>query len=250
MPFHQACCLFLAINSWLDISKEPKKEICFIPCKLSELQSELLTIYSNNARNSGDVHILEPVKKGKYSGTRTTNQNYQEMLAKNAPQIKLWNEEFEQFERLSMREGEPVLCTRNHWEKDLQNGSLGTIINVYSELQEQFDCKDQPTGEAYTDIQWDNGQIRPLTEDLIDDIELAYSITAHKAQGSQWNTIIFPVYKCRNLDRSLLYTAITRAKKKVILLGDPDIAKQAVLEIPHSFQRITGLCELLYSDVE
>jgi len=131
----------LAINSWLDISKEPKKEICFIPCKLSELQSELLTIYSNNARNSGDVHILEPVKKGKYSGTRTTNQNYQEMLAKNAPQIKLWNEEFEQFERLSMREGEPVLCTRNHWEKDLQNGSLGTIINVYSELQEHLTAK-------------------------------------------------------------------------------------------------------------
>ena len=88
------------------------------------------------------------------------------------------------------------------------------------------------------------------SEDLVDDITLAYSITVHKAQGSQWNTVIVPVYQARNLDRSMLYTAITRAKTKVIMIGDLAQAKKVTQELPKVFQRTTGLKIFLKENFE
>lgn len=79
-------------------------------------------------------------------------------------------------------------------------------------------------------------KIRPFTEDMVDDVILTYSITVHKAQGSQWDVIIVPVYKTINLDRSKLYTAITRARKKVILLGDLEETR-TVVKISLMFQK-------------
>ncbi len=228
-------------GNWPELSENINDDICFIPCKLSKIKEKLASLYSDCLMKNTDVKILEPLKAGKYSGTQRTNQTCQEAFAKNSRPVKLWNTEFDQFETISIKEGEPVICTRNHWDKDLQNGSLGKVIEVYTEPREQFNSKNEPTGEAYADIEWDDGVIRALTEDMIDDIILAYSITVHKGQGSQWDTIIVPIYQARNLDRSMLYTAITRAKKKVILLGDLDEAKKITQEPPKAFNRTTGL---------
>ena len=59
-------------------------------------------------------------------------------------------------------------------------------------------------------------------------IELAYAISVHKAQGSQWPLVIVPVYRSRILDRTLIYTAATRASEQVVLVGDRDVFKSAV----------------------
>jgi exodeoxyribonuclease V alpha subunit len=61
--------------------------------------------------------------------------------------------------------------------------------------------------------------------DLLDELELAYAITVHKSQGSEYPVVIIPMYSCPPMlmSRNLLYTAVTRARKMVILVGRSDI---------------------------
>jgi len=220
-------------------------EICFIPCKINDIKEKLVSLYEKFQLSNEDVQILEPVIKGKYCGTHHTNQLCHDKFAKDKAQIKIWNNEFDQYETLQFKEGEPVICIKNHWDKELQNGSLGIIESVYKKPIEQFNSKDESIGLAFADIKWDDDIIRPLTEDMVDDIVLAYSITIHKAQGSQWDIIVLPVYQARNLDRSMLYTAITRAKNKVIMLGDIEEARRIIKLPPKAHERMTGLTEFI-----
>jgi exodeoxyribonuclease V alpha subunit len=72
-------------------------------------------------------------------------------------------------------------------------------------------------------------------------LELAYALTIHKAQGSEWPNVIIPIVPSRLLDRSLIYTAVTRAKCQVLLLGDESAAKAAVAKNSRASLRGTGL---------
>ena len=77
-----------------------------------------------------------------------------------------------------------------------------------------------------------------------EDLELAYAITIHKSQGSEYAAVIMPMYRGPRLlmTRNLLYTAVTRAKSCVCLLGDP-LAFQAMLHNETEQKRYSGLCE-------
>ena len=99
-------------------------------------------------------------------------------------------------------------------------------------------------------IRWDDGLERDLTPDLLPHLELAYAITIHKAQGSQFPRVIVPVRSSRLLDRTLLYTAITRAQKQVILVGDVAAAKAAVEAPPHASLRQVALGSMLNEVLE
>ena len=90
-------------------------------------------------------------------------------------------------------------------------------------------------------VEWDDGVRRPITRAMLDDIELGYAITVHKAQGSEWPRVIIPVTTSRLLDRTLLYTAITRAKDQVILVGNADAAEKAALAPPKANMRNVAL---------
>jgi exodeoxyribonuclease V alpha subunit len=81
--------------------------------------------------------------------------------------------------------------------------------------------------------------------EVLDAIELGYAVTVHKAQGSQFRRVIVPVSKARNLDRTMLYTAITRATHQVLMVGDHAAASLAARELPHSSHRRVGLRELV-----
>ena len=81
-------------------------------------------------------------------------------------------------------------------------------------------------------------------------IELAYAISVHKAQGSQWPLVIVPVYRSRILDRTLIYTAATRASKQVVLVGDRDVFKAAVEMTPTNLMRDVTLASRLRSFTE
>ena len=62
----------------------------------------------------------------------------------------------------------------------------------------------------------------------LEDMDIAYAITTHKAQGSQFPRVVIPVYRSRILDRTLLYTAVTRAQLQVVLVGDRDTYELAI----------------------
>jgi exodeoxyribonuclease V alpha subunit len=139
-----------------------------------------------------------------------------------------------------------VLCTRNMWDRGLQNGSLGIVSEV-------VDAPSPTTADAGADgpvlawIDWDDGTRKPLYESMLDDVELGYAITVHKAQGSQWKRVIVPVAATRMLDRTLLYTAVTRAQEQVLLIGDHAAAAGAVRAPPRAAARVVALDLILRS---
>ena len=99
-------------------------------------------------------------------------------------------------------------------------------------------------------ILWDDGKTREITAELLPDLELAYAITIHKAQGSAFRRVIIPVRQSKLLDRTLLYTAVTRAEQQVILVGDVAAAKAAVQAPRHSERRHVALGALLCEQFE
>jgi exodeoxyribonuclease V alpha subunit len=82
---------------------------------------------------------------------------------------------------------------------------------------------------------------------MLDDLELGYAITVHKAQGSQWPRVIVPLTGHRLLDRTLIYTAVTRAQKQVLIVGDEAAAKAAVESAPRVQSRQVALDLLIRS---
>ena len=79
-----------------------------------------------------------------------------------------------------------------------------------------------------------------FAEDSLDRIELAHAITVHKAQGSQFRRVIIPVVHSRLLDRTLVYTALTRAVDQVVFVGDRRALVAAIEAPPRSQQRMVG----------
>jgi exodeoxyribonuclease V alpha subunit len=137
--------------------------------------------------------------------------------------------------------GDPVLCTRNLWDRGLQNCSLGVVVEVESEPRALTNVAGEVTGLALAWVDWDDGVRRPIVEEMLDDLELGYAITVHKAQGSQWPRIIVPLTGHRLLDRTLVYTAVTRAQRQVLLVGDEAAAKAAVEGQPRAQSRQVSL---------
>lgn len=125
--------------------------------------------------------------------------------------------------------GEPVIWTVNDYELRIMNGSLGIVVNhTIDDTQEVL----------VVDF---DGEQRRIPVGLLDNLDLAWAITAHKAQGSQFDTVVIPVTRSRILDRPLLYTAITRAKRRVVLVGDRAAFEAAVGQPPSSSRRQTGM---------
>ena len=114
------------------------------------------------------------------------------------------------------RPGDKIIQLRNNYDKNLFNGDIGTIVSVdpsAGTLDAEFD------GDRHT-----------FTRGEFGDLALAYAISIHKSQGSEYPVVIVPLLKAHfmMLQRNLLYTAITRGKKKVFLVGEPAAYAMAV----------------------
>jgi exodeoxyribonuclease V alpha subunit len=116
----------------------------------------------------------------------------------------------------------------NDYQKELWNGSLGTIECILSSngRRSLLCCLD--------------GARKEIPEEDLHRIDLAYAITVHKAQGSQFKRVIVPMVKNRLLDRTLIYTALTRGMEQVVFIGDRDAFDAAVIAPPHSHERQVG----------
>jgi len=173
-----------------------------------------------------DVQVLAPMHKGT-AGVGNLNLQLQAALNPHAKGFRSPVGEF--------RPGDKVIQLRNDYDRDLFNGDIGVVASIDVEagtLDAEFD------GERHT---FDRGALGNLA--------LAYAISIHKSQGSEYPVVIIPLLKAHfmMLQRNLIYTAITRGKKKVFLVGEPAAYAMAVrnadskLRTTHLRERITAL---------
>ena len=85
-----------------------------------------------------------------------------------------------------------------------------------------------------------DGARHEIPEEEFHRIDLAYAITVHKSQGSQFKRVIVPVFRSRLLDRTLIYTALTSGMEQVVFIGDGNVFSDAVTAPPHSHERQVG----------
>lgn len=219
-------------GNWLGMTNDETADVAFLPCKKELICETIVDLFALDPQNT---QILGPLRNAA-SGTKSLNEVCQARFTRSGPLVTRWNDEFEVAIGCGLHLDDMVLCKRNMWAKGLQNGSLGRVVKV-----EPASTEPEEADTALAWIEWDDGVRRPLTVGMLDDVELGYAITVHKAQGSQWPRILIPVVKSRMLDRTLLYTAITRAQAQVILVGEIDAAEAAALAPPNSQLRNVAL---------
>lgn len=178
------------------------------------------------------IQVITPSRKGQ-CGTVELNRRLQEIL-----NPKSYEKEEKTFGEKVIRVGDRVMQTKNNysieWEKNgyagvgIFNGDIGTVLSIdrdSASMQISFD-------ERVCDYEFAH----------VDELEHAYAITVHKSQGSEYPVVIIPLYHCAPmlLSRNLLYTAITRASKMVILVGSSDVLS-VMIENERKADRVTFL---------
>jgi exodeoxyribonuclease V alpha subunit len=145
-----------------------------------------------------DIQVLTPMNRG-IAGTANLNAELQKALNPNGEGLGRGPEE--------LKTGDKVMQIRNNYDKDVFNGDIGRIVKVDREDQEAVVLFDgRPVVYDYSDL---------------DELVLAYAISVHKSQGSEYPAVIIPVLTQHYvlLQRNLVYTAVTRGKKLVVLVG-------------------------------
>ena len=168
-------------------------------------------------RGCDDVQTLGAIKRGA-NGIRAINATMHAYASATRKKLEGWD----------LAEGEPIVYLVNDYEKGLWNGSLGRIDHVVS-----------TAGKRAMACSLD-GMEHELLEEDFQHVDLAYAITVHKAQGSQFKRVIVPVTRSRLLDRTLIYTALTRGIEQVVFIGDRNAFEGAIIATPHSQERQVG----------
>lgn len=190
-----------------------------------------------------DIQVLTPMRKG-LLGVERLNGILQQYL--NPPMRDKVEKEHG---AILFREGDKVMQTRNNyqlaWEINTKfglcvdkgmgvfNGDMGVIrqINDFAETMT---------------VEFDEGRMVEYPYKLLDELELAYAITIHKSQGSEYPAVVIPLLQGPSMlmNRNLLYTAVTRARKCVTLVGNEATFVQMVQNTSQQ-KRYSGLCERL-----
>jgi exodeoxyribonuclease V alpha subunit len=190
--------------------------------ELAQLAARLLL------ESSDDAIVLTATREL----ARAINQIVQESMTKGRREVMIWNDEFECMEATGLREGDAVICTANHWHLDIQNGSMGTVVRVAGDGEEG----------SLGEVEWDDGVVRKISMDLLDDLELGWALTIHKSQGSQWRRVVVCLpASSRMVDRSQIYTAVTRVRSQVLILGQRSHLAAVVKERKAADRRHVGL---------
>lgn len=174
-----------------------------------------------------DIQVLAPMNRG-LLGVRNLNQELQ--AAVNPPR----DAATAMLDGIALRVGDRVLQRINNYDRLVFNGDLGTITAIDAEEQEvTVAFEHEPSVYHFTDL---------------DELQLAYAITIHKSQGSEFPAVVIPLHTQHfvMLKRNLLYTAITRGKRLVTLVGHRRAIEMAIQRIDDS-QRISALAQRISS---
>ncbi|MFG0339729.1 ATP-dependent RecD-like DNA helicase [Pseudomonas sp. zjy_13] len=230
-------------GQWPTFSTYEGDDVVFLPCSDDQIIPTVIRLYEQDPRNT---QILSATKSCRYAGVETINRVCHTMYADHSKQLLVENADSGEIEAAGLCVGDLVMYTANDWTRNLQNGSLGQLEEAFDQPRSvNIGDEDKPRIRTAVGIARFEGVKHFVLDTDIDSLELAYSITVHKAQGSQFKRVIVPVRKSRILDRTFIYTAATRAQVQVILVGDIEAVREAIKLPPKAFSRRVGLRSML-----
>jgi len=178
--------------------------VTFIDCMPEKIVSTLFDVYKSWGCEA-NTQILGVTKSG-VAGVHAVNDYFHQFLSAGKRRLSQWQ----------FAEGDPIIHLENDYERMLFNGSLGHITNIVNNGHEfSLICKFDEVDHTFTETEFDK-------------LALAYGITVHKAQGSQFRRVAIPIMKSRLLDRTMIYTALTRGIEQVVFVGDKRALEEAV----------------------
>ena len=196
----------------------------FLLASKNDLLKVITTTYSSllEISDKEKIQILAPIYKG-ICGINEINKAIQDLFNKNELIIE--------YGELIYKAEDRVMQLVNRPEDNIFNGDIGYIYDIYKE-----------NGKYKIIIDYDNNLVTYEKQEL-NQITLSYACSIHKAQGSEFDNIIIPFIDNYNfmLNKNLTYTAVTRAKKKLILCGNPNVFYKSI-EPNNTVIRQTALC--------
>ena len=220
-------------DSNLDLFKpDPKADVFFLreqdPVKIEKFITKLAQKFKDDKRS---FQILSPRNQGPLS-VDSLNTLLQDVLNPASPdlaEIKCFN--------YTLRRGDRIIIKKNDYENDVFNGDIGKVIHI---------------GGGNVSVLIDGRSVSLPVDELEGKLKLAYAITVHSSQGQEYKYVILPFinqYGKNMLQRNLLYTAITRAKEKVIIVGHGSAIERAINN-SSVHQRNTRLGERIKSCIQ
>jgi len=224
-------------------SSNERDEVVFLPCSDEQIIPTVLRLYEQDSENT---QILSATRSCRFTGVNALNRICHVQYGDHTRQLLVENQETGEVEATGLSVGDLVMYTANDWARNLQNGSLGKLEEVFDKPRSvDLGDENKPYFCTALGMATFEGVKHYILNTDIDSLELAYSITVHKAQGSQFRRVIIPVRKSRILDRTFVYTAATRAQAQVVFVGELDAVKEAIALPPRAFSRQVGLRALL-----
>lgn len=180
-----------------------------------KMRDYAIKIYLESIEKNGidSTIIITPCKKNRINSTEEINKIIQsKLISSSSPSISYGKKEF--------RVGSKIIQRVNDYDKTVFNGETGKIVNI----KKSFD------GESYALIDFGNGKRIEYTRADLASVELAYALTVHVTQGSGYDNVIILIDSThfKLLDSCLLYTALTRAKQKCILISEQKAFSQCI----------------------
>lgn len=226
-------------NGELPVLNQKDKDFFFIQNNTGEgIRRKILQLCSSRLKQYNfyeDIQIITPIKKS-IIGVYELNNSIQQVMNPAGDE-----KEEKTIASTVFRVGDKVMQIKNNYNKEwdsaiegikgkgIFNGDMGIIHNIYSEKKKLL---------VVFDI--DKKVIYDFEE--LDELMLSYAITVHKSQGSEFPVVIMPIYPGPNilLNRNLFYTAITRAKELVVLIGNKEVMRE-MINNTNNIHRQTGL---------
>jgi ATP-dependent exoDNAse (exonuclease V) alpha subunit/intein/homing endonuclease len=198
------------------LTGDDNSDFRFVSLDDSRIMDLVLKMAEKLKAREANFQILSPKYDG-VVGVTNLNESLREVLNPPGPgKMEV------SFGKLHFRVGDRLMVIKNDYKLGVYNGDMGKLVEIHSDL---LRVRVHGIGEGGLDANVDIPR-----GDVIQKLRLAYAITVHRCQGSEFDTIILPMVKehGRMLQRNLFYTAITRAKKRVWVLGDRGAVQRAI----------------------
>lgn len=189
----------------------------FIPAANDKIAAENIRSifkreWENCGKNMDAIQVLSPFRKDTMAGSDALNPLLQEIVnPKDKRRAEIKNG------TVIYRTGDKVMQIKN--DDEVSNGDIGVVTGIHKQ-----------SGKSQMKVDFGDDRIMQYEDDEFWPLTQAYAMSVHKAQGSEYPIVIIPMLQCfgRMLKRNILYTAVTRAKVKVILVGSKTAITQAI----------------------